>query len=49
MRAFIILGLIFGFAAVFVGMLVVAWLAAPLLVVGYFAIAVALMIAVVRR
>ncbi|MBA2644132.1 MAG: hypothetical protein H0U80_01655 [Solirubrobacterales bacterium] len=49
MRWCVILGLVLGFAAAFVGMVVVAWFAAPLLVVLYFGIAIALMIAVVRR
>ena len=49
MRGFVILGLVLGFAATFVGMVVVAWFAAPIVVIGYFAVALALIIAVVRR
>ena len=49
MRAFVILWLALGFMAAFVGMVVVAWFAAPLVVVGYFAVALALIIAVARR
>ena len=49
MRGFVILGLLLGFAIAFAGMVVVAWFAAPLLVVGYLAIALALIIVVARR